>query len=369
MELQNIYKWFSSKLPRIFIMLIVVGLGICSVYIFVIYRVESAITLNLLGKSDKESKFNLSLVPSLGFQSNSSLDYVPDAKWNEYMGLNVTGKLNLLVREKASMKDPRLIDLIRKYYIEPPAEKPYALKNSITLDYSCGQSSYIDRFLNSKDNGFFVEAGTWLGEYASKSLFFEKSRGWSGLLIEPNPENFLQLKKLNRKAFHIRACLSTHPFPVLLKLNSASDMSRIIERREDEEWVQEHNFENKPYYEVPCFPLYSIMLAMNRSSIDYFGLDVEGNELLVLQTIPFNDLDIKSLSAECLNRNDSGRENAVAVRTYLESRGFICNGVIGPSRTHGCFAEDLVFLKKDLASKELKCELVKSPFSFWDNKM
>ncbi|KAK3607213.1 hypothetical protein CHS0354_031711 [Potamilus streckersoni] len=149
-----------------------------------------------------------------------------------------------------------------------------------------------------------------------------------------------------------------------LKLNSASDMSRVIERKEDEQWVQEHNFENKPYYEVPCFPLYSIMLAMNRSSIDYFGLDVEGNELLVLQTIPFDDLDIKGLTAECLNMNDRGSVNAIEIRTYLERNGFICNGVIEKSQTHGCFAEDLVFLKEDLASKEQKCEIIKDPFSF-----
>ena len=32
-------------------------------------------------------------------------------------------------------------------------------------------------------------------------------------------------------------------------------------------------------YKVQCFPLYSILLAVGRTSIDFFSLDVEGHEL------------------------------------------------------------------------------------------
>ncbi|KAK3586476.1 hypothetical protein CHS0354_001861 [Potamilus streckersoni] len=212
------------------------------------------------------------------------------------------------------------------------------------------------------ERGFFVEAGAWLGEYASTSLFFEKSRGWTGLLVEPNPENFQKLKSLNRKAFHINACLSTHPFPVVLMLNAASDMSRTIEKMEDKQWVQEHKFDQKPYYEVPCFPLYSIMLAINRTSIDYFGLDVEGNELQILETIPFDDLDIKSLTAECLEMYGRGKERAEEVKAFLESKGYRCRGIIEANPQHSCFAEDLVFIKEDLISQKYKCEPITNPF-------
>ena len=44
---------------------------------------------------------------------------------------------------------------------------------------------------------------------------------------------------------------------------------------------------------VQCFPLYSILLAVNRTQVDYFGLAVEGNELRVLKTIPWTKVDIK----------------------------------------------------------------------------
>lgn len=45
--------------------------------------------------------------------------------------------------------------------------------------------------------------------------------------------------------------------------------------------------------DVQCFPLYSYLLALNRTRVDYFSLDVEGSELDVLRTIPFEKLDIR----------------------------------------------------------------------------
>jgi hypothetical protein len=44
---------------------------------------------------------------------------------------------------------------------------------------------------------------------------------------------------------------------------------------------------------IQCFPLYSILLAVARTRVDYFSLDVEGHELLVLKTIPFDKVNIK----------------------------------------------------------------------------
>ncbi|CAG2059759.1 unnamed protein product [Timema podura] len=52
--------------------------------------------------------------------------------------------------------------------------------------------------------------------------------------------------------------------------------------------------QNKPgYVDVQCFPFYTYLLALNRTLIDYFSLDVEGNELDVLETIPFDKVDIQ----------------------------------------------------------------------------
>ena len=44
---------------------------------------------------------------------------------------------------------------------------------------------------------------------------------------------------------------------------------------------------------IQCIPLYPILLAMNTTTIDYFSLDVEGFELEVLKTIPWDKVNIK----------------------------------------------------------------------------
>ena len=44
--------------------------------------------------------------------------------------------------------------------------------------------------------------------------------------------------------------------------------------------------------DVFCFPLFGVLKAINVTKVDYFSLDVEGNEMDVLRTIPFDNVDI-----------------------------------------------------------------------------
>ena len=46
-------------------------------------------------------------------------------------------------------------------------------------------------------------------------------------------------------------------------------------------------------YPVQCLPLYTLLLAMGNPTVDFFSLDVEGAEIKVLETIPFDKVDIK----------------------------------------------------------------------------
>ncbi len=50
---------------------------------------------------------------------------------------------------------------------------------------------------------------------------------------------------------------------------------------------------NEVIYAVQCFPLYSILLAIGQTTVDFFGLDVEGAEYKILKTIPWHKVDIK----------------------------------------------------------------------------
>ena len=54
-------------------------------------------------------------------------------------------KLN---KAKVDQDDPRLVKLIRDYYIEPPSKEPYKLKNPERLEFSNGQTPFVDSRLN-----------------------------------------------------------------------------------------------------------------------------------------------------------------------------------------------------------------------------
>ena len=59
-------------------------------------------------------------------------------------------------------------------------------------------------------------------------------------------------------------------------------------------WMkQQRQYVAEGQSKVLCFPFYSVLLAMGNPVVDYFSLDVEGAELQILKTIPWDKVDIK----------------------------------------------------------------------------
>ena len=61
--------------------------------------------------------------------------------------------------------------------------------------------------------GFFVECGALNGHFLSNTFFLERQRGWSGLLVEPDPREYAQLRGLGRSAYTSQSCLSQVSYP------------------------------------------------------------------------------------------------------------------------------------------------------------
>lgn len=58
-----------------------------------------------------------------------------------------------------------------------------------------------------------MEAGAFNGEDLSNTLALEVEKGWTGILIEPNPANYRLLKAKHRKAWTAKACLAVDGYP------------------------------------------------------------------------------------------------------------------------------------------------------------
>ena len=69
---------------------------------------------------------------------------------------------------------------------------------------------------------------------------------------------------------------------------------------------------------VPCFPFETLLLALSRTTVDYFSLDVEGFELDILKTIQFHRPNITLLSVEHVH----GRAGKEAYKQFMTSTGY-----------------------------------------------
>ena len=86
-----------------------------------------------------------------------------------------------------------MIEALRNDHLRPPSTERYNFSNQennnqVNVFGQFGQPVYLDMvvFKGLRD-GFFIEAGADDFETDSNTLLFELQRGWTGLLVEPNP--------------------------------------------------------------------------------------------------------------------------------------------------------------------------------------
>ncbi|KAL5011506.1 hypothetical protein ScPMuIL_010057 [Solemya velum] len=143
--------------------------------------------------------------------------------------------------------------------------------------------------LKFQQGGFFIEAGAADGESYSNTLFLEIKRNWTGLLVEPDPIAYRMLKAKYRKSFSINSCIAKEVSKV--NMTAAWLQGGFNKRKPD---ANRHAHPITVY----CFPIDSILHAINQTTVDFFSLDVEGIEPQVLEAIPFDKVDIRLLSIE-----------------------------------------------------------------------
>lgn len=143
-----------------------------------------------------------------------------------------------------------------------------------------------------------MEAGALDGDGGSVSKYFEVRLNWTGLLIEPNPYSYMKLLKKNRKAFSINAGISPYNYASYLQFAFSKAQSAHIDTMfpYNREYIR--RFGSNLTGIVPCFPLYSMLKAIDISYIDLLSLDVQGTEEFILKNIPFDKLSIGMINVE-----------------------------------------------------------------------
>ena len=179
--------------------------------------------------------------------------------------------------------------------------------------------------------GFFIEAGAGGGELFSNSLYFEAKHNWTGLLVEPNPDWWKELKGKNRNAWILPHCLSTEQKVQIVEFDVSKFIGGIINPEMDKKPSDvSREIPIQPYdrqIKVQCFPLQSILAALGNPIVDYFSLDIEGAEFEVLKT--FDDIANSKISLFGVEVNHAGeifKGTRDDIHKFFESHGYEFDG-------------------------------------------
>ena len=242
--------------------------------------------------------------------------------WRIY-SLQVYDKVFLLkIKGPLKEDDPRLIKYLKSFILIPPSNQSYNLTRS-SIDKHYGQqlswpfiNELVVLFHKNSIPGFFIEAGAFDGEFLSNTIWLEKELGWTGLLVEPDELNFLELTNKRRRAWTAHCCVSNRNYPQEVTIASLRmrefhkfGATRFLVRAnayqvgyEPEEIIPDQKKffaqTTKAYFQSQCFPLVSFLFALNRTTVNFLSLDLQGSDLQVFETLPLDVINLRSFVIE-----------------------------------------------------------------------
>lgn len=160
------------------------------------------------------------------------------------------------------------------------------------------------------DNGVFFEAGAYDGLTQSNTAYFERYRGWRGILVEPIQTLYESCVEHRPEATTIRAI----HFAGLMSIASTSEIeisqhlaSAAPFHRGEETWGQTQR--------APARTAQSIIDEAGNPPIDLFVLDVEGAERSALAGLDLNRTRPRYMLIESRDVRN--------MMTYMAANGYI----------------------------------------------
>lgn len=256
--------------------------------------------------------------------------------WNK--ALKLVGKLLTFVNFKNVPTDrlKRLRQMGFKVEVNTGDEK-----KDFHSQYGQDYLVYTRYFTQNPRSGTFIDFGAHDGITFSNTCFFERVLGWSGILVEPNPNVFSKLQK-NRDTISINVGVGPKEESLqFLKYSGYGEMLSCFETfaqpehlKRIEEEQKSHGFQIEKI-SVPLLSVTQILSKLSTRHINLLSIDVEGFELQILKSFPFDstDVDVICLEVNC---------NPLMVERFLEDRQFRLVAIVGT---------DHVYESRDITSR------------------
>jgi FkbM family methyltransferase len=174
--------------------------------------------------------------------------------------------------------------------------------------------AYFKFFAPPASGGYFVEVGVGDGIHLSNTYFFEKAFGWSGLLVEPNPEFHSSIRRNRLARLDTRAASNSEREAA--GFVACSELSRLSDvRYRDQHWRAGEEIS------VAMTTLTRILEDSDApSTIDFMSIDTEGSELDVLMGLDFGRYKFKFITVE----HNFVTDKRNRIRGHMLSAGYRC---------------------------------------------
>lgn len=191
------------------------------------------------------------------------------------------------------------------------------------MSYSqLGQDIEVVKFYNSKENGFFIEAGASDGIELSNTYLLETKYKWKGICFEPIPKRFEKLI-INRPmsiCFH-EALYNQSGLTVTFDIANTFDLLSGITTYIDT--YKSDVDSNKTTIQVQTISLLDALEKANAPSfIEYMSLDTEGTELEILKNFNFDKYTFGLIDIE----HNYVEPRRTDIKNLLLSKGYIYMG-------------------------------------------
>jgi Methyltransferase FkbM domain len=209
--------------------------------------------------------------------------------------------------------------------------------NPILLKSQGGEDKFVLQWFNGLCRGTYLEMGAVDGISFSNTYALHKALDWKGLLIEMSPPSYKELVINRPDDVTVNAGICDTPRTLHYwydpnRRYTASIWEFTAPTFRARYWQGVRLEDTTP---ITCVPLDQIIKGTYASSVrnentpnkqlvsshffDFYSLDVEGGELMVLKSIDFTTTGFGIIVVEADSTNE--RKN-LALRMYLESKGY-----------------------------------------------
>lgn len=160
----------------------------------------------------------------------------------------------------------------------------------------------VEEVFGPSYSGYFLELGALDGFVSSNTYVLEKLYGWRGICIEPQPEQFVRLRK-NRSCVCVQECIGDAAGEEVSFLLDQGRSGIISEDTDNNPLVRAAELraaeENGLIVRMRTKTLAQVLIEnCAPSTIDFFSFDVEGAETRILRDFPFDDFKFLTLVVE-----------------------------------------------------------------------